>query len=673
MLLVLAQNPFLASQVRVLTHRCHLPLPDVYGDLPSMSFSDATLSRDPRTLCLLQLAIQNLTNVHTLRIVLGHHNIVYGLILGFFCKDRPRKCPVRRLWLESSCLDGIELDQLDSKGLESFRYRRAATLHEAARRDRRYSMTRRNPESALTDIYSVRTTLVKSADPASTFFADASTWDDEIYQAFPETSTVLAHEQGTVYSVANSLPRQLCVDSREPLKVIGRLLLDSGETLTSVTLDWLLGLGVDHEELSSIFSHLPNLHAIQFRNNLFDGEGGARRATESCLFSDPWLTTLARTNNIQCLAWRADSFLPCHYTSTLLPDVTRQLIVRLGHTLKSLRIDSDSIHPGEPITELNNRGLTAQTRQRRLFLEHVAPEMMALEVIKIEGRIPYDERYELMRALKHCPLRKVVIIGVCYPGSGGVVFDDYDVHMAVQINQFNLRNPLPTPAFDLDKYGNDFASEDEWAEACTSAATTKFTPVYGTLTGSKPIIDTIAIHHAPTVTELKLCGFRNAPILHSPHPKTSLIFRSLKRFHQLRYITTTVRMSTCYDGANYGDAICSYWLNTKPPPSMALALTDSTDSENEWLKILTTRFAPSVLAEKVADLIGPYLSPQALAKVPRVTVKALFLMIKEETNAELWQLEVVVGTGCRVVGFRGPRGEHDKEMFREKMKNRAWF
>lgn len=660
MLLVLAQNPFIASQVRVLMHRCHLPLPDVFGVLQNLSFSDPTLSNDTRTLRLLQLAIQNLFNVHTLRIVLGHHNIVYGLILGFFGKNRPRKCPVRRLWLESSCLDGMELDQLDFRGLKSFRYRRAATLHEAAGRDPHgvmYTLTRRRPELALTDIYSVRTTLARVVRYASPILEDARAWDDDIYQAFPETSAVLARGQHSAYLEADVLPRKLWTDLRDPLKFIGRLLLDSAETLTSFTLDWLLGSGFVYDELGSIFPGLPNLRALQIRNSLFDGEGGARPSTESCLFVDPWLTTLARATDIQCLAWRADFFLPCHYALMGVPEIVRQIILRLGHTLTSLRIDSEPLQDRELITESNNGRLTAEAQQRRLFLEQVAPEMRALEVIKVEGSIPYDERYELMRALKHCPLQKVVIICIHYPGSGKMILEDDD----------------PMPMSEFGNYGDDYASEDEWAEACRIASATKFSPTYGTLTGYTPIIDAIALHHASTITELKLCGFRNAPILRALRPKTALVFRCLKRLHQLRYITTAVSMSTSLDDVNRCDEICAYWLDMQRPSSTAPVSTNVASSDNDRPKFLAELFAPSVLAENVAKLMVPYLSPQALARAPGVTVRALFLMTKDETQVELWELEVVVGPGCRIVSFRGPRAEHDAEKLQEKMENRAWF
>lgn len=677
MLLVLAQNSFLASQVRVVMHRCHLPLPDVFDDLPTMSFSEATLSRDPRTLRLLQLAIQNLINVHTLRVVLGHHNVVYGLILGFFGKHRPRICPVRRLWPESSCLDGMEWDRLDFMGLESFRYRRAATVHETARRDRdgaMYALTRRDPDLAYNDWYLVRTTLVRSVEPVFTFSADASTWDDEIYQAFPETSAVLARAQCSTYSAAYLFPRQRCVDPREPMRLIGKLLLNCAGSLMSITLDWLLGSGADYDEFGSLVSHLPNLHALQFRNGLFNGGGGARSSTKCCLFSDPWLTTLGRVTNMQCIAWGADSFLPSCYSTTALPEVTRRAIQRLGLTLKSLRIEADSIRFGEPTTEPGNGELDAEARQRRLFLEHVAPEMRALEVIKVEDYIPYDERHELMRALKHCPLQKVVIIGLCYPGSDRSDYDnDDDLRIQVQFDQWDLRNPLPMPTYDIEKDGYNIVREDQWAEACKVAAMTKFTPCYGRATGLKSIIETIAIHHASTITELKFCGFRNAPTLHCPLPKTSLMFHSLKYLHQLRHFSTTVWMSTFYDGAGRGEEICSYWLGMQCPKSTALAVTEASSSTNEWAKILAERFAPAILAEKVASLMRPFLSQHALGRAPGVTLKALFLMTKDRARVEHWELEVVVGTGCQVVSFRGPRGDDDEEKFREKMENRAWF
>ncbi|MCJ1306302.1 hypothetical protein MMC08_009122, partial [Hypocenomyce scalaris] len=296
--------------------------------------------------------------------------------------------------------------------------------------------------------------------------------------------------------------------------------------------------------------------------------------------------------------------------------------------------------------------------------------MRALEAMKVEGSIPYDERHELMGALKHCPLQKVVIIGVCYPGSSVTDFEEIDVREAVQSGRWDLRNPLPISRYGQDRYWGSFASENEWAEACRSAAATTFTPSHGPRAGFAPIIDTIALYHASTITELKFCGFRGAPILHSPTLKTPFILRSLQRFHQLRYIATAVWMLTFYDGSNRGEEISAYWLAPQSPESTALALTNATNDNNEWPRILAQRFAPIVLAQKVADLMGPYLSRQSKARPPGVTVRALFLLTKDDNRAELCELEVVVGPRWQVVSFRGPRGEHDAEKFHEKLENR---
>ena len=41
--------------------------------------------------------------------------------------------------------------------------------------------------------------------------------------------------------------------------------------------------------------------------------------------------------------------------------------------------------------------------------------MRNLRTIKIEGGMPRDERRETIRALRHCPLEKIVLNGVCCP------------------------------------------------------------------------------------------------------------------------------------------------------------------------------------------------------------------------------------------------------------------
>jgi hypothetical protein len=129
-LYILASNPTLAAKVHVLTHRCHLPTPNIFSELPNMHFHAANLSQDRRLHVLLWQAIRNLVNVHTLRIIYGHFNLTKILLGAFLSPNRPHRIRLRRLWLESCSLSVFETDSpktlsLDClTGLESIRIRR---------------------------------------------------------------------------------------------------------------------------------------------------------------------------------------------------------------------------------------------------------------------------------------------------------------------------------------------------------------------------------------------------------------------------------------------------------------------------------------------------------------------------------------------------------------------
>ena len=53
--------------------------------------------------------------------------------------------------------------------------------------------------------------------------------------------------------------------------------------------------------------------------------------------------------------------------------------------------------------------------------------MTMVTSIKIEGGVPRDERREVIRALHRCPLRKIVMIGICSPLGNTWDLDDTDV------------------------------------------------------------------------------------------------------------------------------------------------------------------------------------------------------------------------------------------------------
>lgn len=119
----------------MVTHRCHLSPPAIFNELPKNPFSAQTLSIDPRTICLLKMAVRNMRKVNTLRIVFGHPKLSEALLRCFFDASRERETPVRRLWLESVKLsEGLELSlnrhkyglplHLDFSGLATIRLRR---------------------------------------------------------------------------------------------------------------------------------------------------------------------------------------------------------------------------------------------------------------------------------------------------------------------------------------------------------------------------------------------------------------------------------------------------------------------------------------------------------------------------------------------------------------------
>lgn len=129
-LFILATNPTIASKVQVLTHRCHLPMPNIFEELPHIRQDCENLSQDLRTHMLLRLAIQNMVNVHTLRIVCGHMSLASSLVAEFLDGRRRPNVPLRKLWLESCALTSHALQILASSkviGLESLRIRRYVT------------------------------------------------------------------------------------------------------------------------------------------------------------------------------------------------------------------------------------------------------------------------------------------------------------------------------------------------------------------------------------------------------------------------------------------------------------------------------------------------------------------------------------------------------------------
>lgn len=133
--LIFFRNPPIAALVESVTHRCHLTPPDIFNELPHRPFTAQTLSVDPRTICLVHLAVRNMTRVSTLRVIFGHPRLTEALLRCFFDANRQAENRVKRLWLDNvNIVAGTQQSltfekyglpsKLDFGGVEALRLRR---------------------------------------------------------------------------------------------------------------------------------------------------------------------------------------------------------------------------------------------------------------------------------------------------------------------------------------------------------------------------------------------------------------------------------------------------------------------------------------------------------------------------------------------------------------------
>lgn len=289
--------------------------------------------------------------------------------------------------------------------------------------------------------------------------------------------------------------------------------------------------------------------------------------------------------------------------------------------------------------------------------------MRKLEIIKIEGGIPQDEKRELVRALTSCPLKKIVMIGVNSPLG----------------NSWNVaQRDMTTLPDGLEDY--DVLDEENEASllhmSCIKtdpiAAVTRFEPAYGDVSHA-PILHIIAAHHAPTVTELKFCGFRGSTELWGPLPITSTLLSSLRQFHNLQEFVLSLWLPTSYEGDHNDDEIIDYWLDMRSSSSTALVPTEQ-DHLSGWALQLHTLFNPERIARRILTLIGPFLSERAKVKKSGVHVRGSCCVGYDGT---MFDFDVDIGKSAdgmdRLIAWKGPREELHPERRKEKLDSRRWF
>ncbi|KAI9819338.1 MAG: hypothetical protein M1832_004043 [Thelocarpon impressellum] len=633
----LIANPSLASKVQTLTLSCHQdPGHPVGRQLDSAT--GLPLDGDQGlAFRLLPQAIRVMGNVRTLRLINGHHALTRITLRGFFDGRRQCNTPVRRLWIETCELADVPLFKEDplSGGLESIRLRRLAFEPDSVHAESKHEIP-----------------------PAS--------------EPIEEEVNV---RDGERHGPEKPRPRTLVLN----------MLSASSETLTSINLDWLKGLTDEFDEFWSRLPTFRHLRALQLRSALMD-EGDT--SGQCCLF-DPSTAAfrfIQRHSRIQCLAWPIEGFFPQWSSAAEESVEVRSVIGDLAKTLKALRVDSKIQMSGEPVTDMKTSpSAVSRRRRRRRFIKHFAAEMRVLELLKIEGGIPQDETRELVRAVRCCPLKKLVIIGISWPL--GKVIPPLRVPGAPAV-------PAQAAAYSsisaLPAVGSWQAAET----ARPSEPSKDFLPIYGAR--DLTIIDVIASQFPHSMRELKFTGFGDSADVHDARHVhlTDQTLRPLRHLSKLRSLTLSLSLDTRFEDERQDQAVASFWTHSQTPSSTALALHAASEAEppSSWAVLLQTKFTPEAVAARVVSLVGPNLarspppSPPLDSPLPNqhrpaagrvVDVRALF-MLEVDGLYEIYDLNMGIagGSGGRdgaLAYLRGPRGEADESRLRDKLEARAWF
>ncbi|KAL5115920.1 hypothetical protein ACEQ8H_006142 [Pleosporales sp. CAS-2024a] len=715
-LFILATQPSIAAKVHVLTHRCHLPTPNIFDELPRMHFHSETLSQDARLHALLRLAMRNMVNVHALRIILGHMSLASLLVAGFLSPHRPRQAPLRKLWLENCCLSAdvmasFALGQLS--GLESLRIRRVdATSLLCTRQNQReqdlwfpdfrlsrggmyYQMHDGSGNWAPTTVQPLGEGMSDQFHPFTTahLMTQAKAFDDAIWTEHAEVESFLAKEHQKNRNPPQE-PTILHPNFSSPL----RWLIESSQsTLTSLNLDWVLWRRNELElndasanMLKSLASlRFPQLRAFQFRNAVLQQ---TVLPDDFYLLEDTFLDFMEFHQKLQCLAWPIDRFYSHNRPSTQVRSRSRKLIAHLANMLTDLRVDAQYEGHGETMTD-NSHTMEEihECIRRRRFIAEFAPYMTRLQSIKIEGGVPRDEKREILRALHWCPLDKIVMIGVSYPigntwGAHGLNLKALDEGSSWDDIQ-NLEEEDHQGIFESYKRGLHIPEMFE------------FQPDYG-WSAQAPLLQTLALHHASKVKELKICGYNGCPILSQATPITDPLLLGLRHFNNLRELVMSFWLLTWYEGSYRDTEIINYWKDSRSPASTALVVFTPPRSPildppvdpghfpafqtrfappqvfNRWAVALKTSFSPSALAYRVASDIGQYLSPDAKSRPGGVRVRASFCLgSKDERQpaSDIFDLDIRIGKNDQVLEFIGPREEMETSRFWQKLETRRWF
>jgi hypothetical protein len=675
-----------------------------------MHFHSETLSQDARVHVLLRLAIWNMVSVQTLRIIYGHMRLASSLVAGFLNHDRPCRVPLRKLWLESCSLSPYAMRFLASSsvtGLVSLRIRRLDATpftstcdnevgpneFKLSRGGERYNVHDGAGNWVLTTVQpneSDQNGEFPLSSAMDMMRLQARSFDIEAWNDLRDVEDFLGAKQ---------LPDMDEEMSTGPAPSMQGLLEHSAATLTSLNLDWLLWRrrsSDSDDNATTLLNHLatlrfPHLRAFQIRNAVLPQ---TLLPQGFYLLEETFLEFMVHHQKIQCLAWPMDRIYGHTRPSAYVQNRTRSLIAHLASILTDLRIDASYTGDGESLTDTSETRLEVEQRiRRRRFIAEFAPHMRRIERLKMEGGLPRDEKRELLRALHYCPLKKIVMIGMSYP-----VGNTWGPH------GIDMKAIEGVPDWeDLQHLEGEDAQgiQESYRRGSYLPENFNFDATYGWPTVQVPLLQTIALHHAKTVEELKLCGYNGSPILSQATPITDLLLNSLRHFDNLKQLVMSFWLLTWFEDDYRDTEIIKFWTDSRSPSSTALVVVTPPRSPdlvdhpvdpgqflniggghapapqfNRWAVALKTSFSPSALAYRVARDIGPYLSPIAKNRPGGVRVRASFcvgIKIDVRPAQDIFDMDLRIGKNDQVLEFTGPREEEEPSRWRQKLERRSWF
>lgn len=529
-------------------------------------------------------------------------------------------------------------------------------------------------------------------------------FEETIWNDIPDIAEFVDEHRASLQTESTRQTSAHLQPTASPMPILD--LLRSSPTITRLNLDWVIWRRSGREDnddglrvLNALsFARFPKLKVFQVRNAVVHMTS---LPPDIYLFTAQFLNFMEAHPNIQCLAFPLDRFYSHKAMSKDTAARARKVVSNLGRTLIELRLDTNFADRGDPITDsdMSEEKIPERIRRRR-FIENFAPHMTEIETIKLEGGMPRDEKREILRALHFCPLRKIVMIGANFPcgNTWG--------HRGRQLRY--LEPATPEDIYEeLEEEDDPISLADNNTPTIDSSFT--FESLFG-WTKSPPFLHTIAAHHASTIEELKLCGFNGSPVLSNFHNLrlTRPILYPLIHFHNLRQLIISFWLLTHFEDSYRDNEIIQSWRDTRSPASTALVIVPPSNDPpsnhaqapvtptmapgtpnpaarpqdfNRWAVALKTQYTPSALAYRVANDIGPFLSPEAKSRPGGVAVRASFCLGSREVQRngtvmaanDIFDLDVRIGEDGQVLEFVGPREEGEHGRWWGKLEGRRWF